>query len=196
MALVAGTLECTGGGTSPVWNETFTFNLNGGESQLIITVMDEDLLKDDNLGRAEVPLHTVRVHGKDNMQAPLQRANAKKQRGHVSVLLKFTPTGGSGAAAAPPPVPLQQTAVWRPAPGLAPLQQQAPAPAGQAASPAGPQHLANGNRAPPGVQQPPPVGGAPIPNPAPEPTLTAREPEPPSSQREALNGGACAAAIL
>ncbi|GLC64448.1 hypothetical protein PLESTF_000167100 [Pleodorina starrii] len=112
------------GGTAPVWNETFVIIVNA-ETELSVTVKDENWGKDKLLGVASVSLATVRTHGEDRVHAPLWLSN-HKQKGFVSLVLRFTPAGApppAAAGAAPSPAastspafpqqqpPLQQGAV-------------------------------------------------------------------------------------
>eukprot|EP00198_Chlamydomonas_reinhardtii_P007801 XP_001697138.1 predicted protein [Chlamydomonas reinhardtii] len=124
------------GGTSPVWNETFTINVNT-ETNFNLTVYDEDPGKDDLIGKALVSIAAVqhrlgghaqpslcraRAHGTDKLQVPLLRPSGK-EKGFVSMTLKFTAAAGGPPAYSQPEQP-QQAAYGQaqPPPGY-PVQQ-------------------------------------------------------------------------
>mmetsp|Transcript_14112 Transcript_14112/g.30604 ORF Transcript_14112/g.30604 Transcript_14112/m.30604 type:complete len:300 (-) Transcript_14112:867-1766(-) len=123
------------GGTSPVFNETFVFNVINDNS-LIVEVYDSDMFKDDHLGTAVVDLARAREKRVDLVQAPVTRPKTKKTKGFVSISMEFTPQsaihGAPAAAAFPEPV---KPRVAAPPPGYPP--HGAPAPGYPGAPPPG-----------------------------------------------------------
>eukprot|EP00798_Chlamydomonas_sp_ICE-L_P031352 gene31352-6508_t len=80
-----------GAGTSPVWDETFTFNVIN-ENMLEITLFDAEAFSaDDELGSASISLAKARIHLEDKLQAPVIRPKSRKQKGYVSITLQFEP---------------------------------------------------------------------------------------------------------
>lgn len=117
------------GGRHPVWNETFEFNVIN-ENEIVVTIMDEDTLtRDDTIGTARVSLVKARESGADHVQAPvLVSAKSSKQRGFISVRLKYIPNQALKAQPAQQP---QQQAAQQPqqhgAPWAAPAGYGGPA---------------------------------------------------------------------
>ncbi|KAL6760669.1 C2 domain-containing protein [Haematococcus lacustris] len=83
------------GGKSPVWNETFHFNLVN-DNTLNIEVMDEDMLSDDFIGKVSVSLSDVRVRRNMNLQAPVL-SHSGKPHGFLSLELHFEPNVAAGS---------------------------------------------------------------------------------------------------
>jgi len=50
-------------GLTPVWTDTFTHQLTGGESTLNLTVFDVDTMSNDVVGQAVIPLNEVMTRG-------------------------------------------------------------------------------------------------------------------------------------
>jgi Ca2+-dependent lipid-binding protein len=48
---------------SPVWNQTFNFNLRKGEDHLHIKVYDEDVVGKDSIGSAKISLRKIQQAG-------------------------------------------------------------------------------------------------------------------------------------
>lgn len=80
-----------GGGAHPVWNEKFHFKVDQ-ENEVILTIMDDDLLKDDTIGTCWIPLGQVKQLGQQTLQVPV---NMKKgaQKGSVIVHMTYIRPG-------------------------------------------------------------------------------------------------------
>lgn len=139
------------GGRNPVWNETFSFNIIN-ENALQVEVYDEDTLsRDDFLGSCSISFARARALGADTMEAPVISKHSHKQRGFVSVTLKWMPNSalrpaggcyGHGYAAPMMAAPAQPHAQYLPAspysvapPPAYPYGAAPPAFAGYAAGP-------------------------------------------------------------
>eukprot|EP00878_Enallax_costatus_P020228 GHUV01021377.1.p1 GENE.GHUV01021377.1~~GHUV01021377.1.p1 ORF type:complete len:290 (+),score=84.45 GHUV01021377.1:124-993(+) len=79
---------CTDGGTKPVWNETFRFNNVEYSSELIITIKNENVLADDVIGAARVPLQRVQQAGTESGAFPVMTP-AGQQKGIVQITLTY-----------------------------------------------------------------------------------------------------------
>ncbi|KAH7862381.1 hypothetical protein Vadar_004147 [Vaccinium darrowii] len=85
----------SGKGTTPEWNETFSFTLSDSVEEIKIKIMDSDnFSEDDFVGEAIIPLGPAFVEG----SIPPTAYNVVKDqefRGEVKVGLTFTPERGS-----------------------------------------------------------------------------------------------------
>lgn len=78
------------GGKNPIWNETFTFQIND-ELEATAELYDEDLLTaPDLLGTVSIDLAKLRSKLKDHIELPVITKN-EKHRGLLVVKLAFTP---------------------------------------------------------------------------------------------------------
>jgi Ca2+-dependent lipid-binding protein len=98
----------TDGGKSPVWNETFTFNVIN-ENSAELTIMDEDTMSaDDTIGSAVVPFAKAREQGTCTIQSPVITKKGK-QHGMIQVVMTFVPNDSlkpkKGKKAVYPPAP-------------------------------------------------------------------------------------------
>ncbi|MFE2554339.1 C2 domain-containing protein [Streptomyces sp. NPDC059355] len=73
-------------GSDVTWNETFTFTAQSTESDLDLQLMDDDLLKDDRIGRARIPVRDILIG--ETRESWYQVGEGSKARGEV--LLKIT----------------------------------------------------------------------------------------------------------
>jgi hypothetical protein len=120
---------------SPPSQETFSFNLIN-ENTVEIKIMDEDTLtKDDVIGECMVSLARAREQGRDSVQVPVVSSRSKKQRGFVSVSLKFH-TNASLKPAQQHPAQPQQPQYYAHAAYAHAAHHPAPAPYGYAYPPA------------------------------------------------------------
>jgi len=82
------------GGTEPEWDQTFIFDLFGTEETLDLEVWDEDLLVDDSIGVAKIPLlallHPEKV-GKDAWHKIFKKDNTVQERGEIMLSATFKP---------------------------------------------------------------------------------------------------------
>ncbi|KAM0949451.1 putative C2 domain-containing protein [Dioscorea sansibarensis] len=87
----------SGKGSDPEWNETFTFNVSGGVSELKIKLMDSDSgSNDDFVGEATISLEALFTEGEGNI--PVTIYNVIKDQeycGEIKVGLSFTPEEGN-----------------------------------------------------------------------------------------------------
>jgi hypothetical protein len=86
------------GGTNPKWEQAFLFNVKGLDEKAILhfQVFDEDVLSDDKIGRADIPLSGVAQHTDKKDGAWIQLVdfdNFKKIAGYVRIGVKFDGTG-------------------------------------------------------------------------------------------------------
>ncbi|XVF52853.1 hypothetical protein PTKIN_Ptkin05aG0052000 [Pterospermum kingtungense] len=81
----------SGKGSDPEWNETFSFNLSEGVSELKLKIMDSDTgSQDDFVGEATIPLEPLFMEG----SLPPTVYNVVKDeeyRGEIKLGLTFTP---------------------------------------------------------------------------------------------------------
>lgn len=81
----------TDNGSTPEWNETFLFTVNGHVSELNLKIMDKDTFTaDDCIGEANIPLSVVFEEG----SLPPTSYNVVKDgefKGEIRVGLTFTP---------------------------------------------------------------------------------------------------------
>lgn len=85
------------GGTTPHWNETHTFNLNGfkSDAKLRVAVYDKDLIKDDSIGVAKIPLSELfenQSRGKHYYQL-VEKHHSRRIAGYVGIIAKFDGAG-------------------------------------------------------------------------------------------------------
>ncbi|KAI9499618.1 C2 domain-containing protein [Zychaea mexicana] len=78
---------------NPVWNETFTFNIQEGshDKKLYLKVMDKDLMSDDKIGEAKVKIADI-VEGQafdDWVKLPAKLGLSS--HGEVHIRVEFTP---------------------------------------------------------------------------------------------------------
>ncbi|XP_042516161.1 leucine-rich repeat extensin-like protein 6 [Macadamia integrifolia] len=124
------TRTCTDGGTNPVYEEKFMFNLIEGLRELNINVWNSNTLSsDDFIGSGKVPLHKVLSQGFDDASWTIVD---RKERfsGEVKLMLQYThatersmASNGNSAspAVAPPPgtttpYPYPMSTTYYPAP--------------------------------------------------------------------------------
>ncbi|XP_057846453.1 elicitor-responsive protein 3-like [Cryptomeria japonica] len=81
-----------GGGTEPVWNEAFIFDISEGDYDVNIRIIDQDKFSsDDFVGEVNIPLEAVFENG---IIPPSQYRVVlmdKTYSGQIKVALKFTP---------------------------------------------------------------------------------------------------------
>lgn len=152
------TKTATDAGKNPVWNQSFAINVIN-DNTLDLTIMDDNVGKDDIIGTAVVQLARAREHGSDTIQAPVY-TKSHKQHGFVSVRLQFAKNSAlkSGGHGAPPPgYPGAVPPGYPPAHGAAPPGYPAPFGAPSAPPAPYPQPQPQGFGAPPpGHGYPPP----------------------------------------
>ncbi|CAG8580302.1 30466_t:CDS:2 [Racocetra persica] len=81
------------GDLSPVWNESFTFQVEDGKHKLHLDVYDSDEgKKDDSLGITTIDLKDVFEKGKDEKTVDLSSSSLffPKAQGKITVQLEFT----------------------------------------------------------------------------------------------------------
>ena len=82
-------------GKTPNWQESFSFNINQGESLLEVQIFDKDhASSDDYVGTAHIDLRDIFQRGNVSQNFPVSREN--KEAGHVFIVLEFHPSGGQG----------------------------------------------------------------------------------------------------
>eukprot|EP01029_Cantina_marsupialis_P007661 TRINITY_DN1863_c0_g1_i1.p1 TRINITY_DN1863_c0_g1~~TRINITY_DN1863_c0_g1_i1.p1 ORF type:complete len:1949 (+),score=644.05 TRINITY_DN1863_c0_g1_i1:310-5847(+) len=79
---------------NPVWNETFKFNVTNGERIVGLRVMDEDIGRDDFLGRLDLPVSRFHSFSGDEVVLTLPLLNKslkkdKKSRGTITLSGKW-----------------------------------------------------------------------------------------------------------
>ena len=80
-------------GKTPNWQESFSFNINQGESLLEVQIFDKDhASSDDYVGTAHIDLRDIFQRGNVSQNFPVSREN--KEAGHVFIVLEFHPSGG------------------------------------------------------------------------------------------------------
>jgi len=89
------------GGANPVWNESHTFNLNGlkSDTKLRVAVYDKDLIKDDSIGVAKIPLSELFANqskGKHYYQL-VEKHHSRRIAGYVGIIAQFDGAGIGGA---------------------------------------------------------------------------------------------------
>lgn len=126
------------GGTNPVFNEVFRFNIIN-ENSFNVVLKDDDIGKDDMIGQGQGDLAKVRMNKTDRVQI-MMNTHKGKQKGFVSINLSFEPNSGMKPAGAP---------------GAAPYAQPPPQYAYPQAPPPGQPYY------PPAYVQPPPYGAQP-----------------------------------
>ena len=77
------------GGKEPVWNQTFSFELNGTESTFLAQVSDEDVGEDDLVGTATVRIQDVLKPGKPEVWINI--SNNAKNTGQIAFSATFVP---------------------------------------------------------------------------------------------------------
>jgi hypothetical protein len=82
------------GGVNPVWEQAFTFNLDGKEEFLHIMINDKDVLTDDCIGRADIALVSLAETSEPQWFAVVDRSNFKKLCGKIQLTGDFKGTGG------------------------------------------------------------------------------------------------------
>jgi len=116
-----------GAGTQATFNQAFIFNLEGKEDSLHVRVMDEDLIKDDQVGRVDIPLKTAAAATGPVWYQLVDFDNFKKITGQVHLKVEFVGTGGpavaAAAAAAPAKSPVAAVSPMAGAPAAAVMQQ-------------------------------------------------------------------------
>jgi hypothetical protein len=85
------------GGRNPVWNETHTFDLNGlkSDSNLRISLWDKDVIKDDSIGIAKIPLSELFAHqskGKHYYQL-IEKHHDRRIAGYIGIIAQFDGAG-------------------------------------------------------------------------------------------------------
>ncbi|MFD6187488.1 C2 domain-containing protein [Streptomyces goshikiensis] len=73
-------------GSAVTWNETFTFTAQSAENDLRLQVLDEDLLKNDLIGQARIPVQDILIG--ETRESWYSVGEGPKARGEV--LLKIT----------------------------------------------------------------------------------------------------------
>jgi len=109
------------GGTTPSWEQSFIFNLEGKEDSVHFHVWDKETLSDDSVGRADLNLKTGIKYNVQEWYQLVDKDNFSKKTGEVLLTFTFTGTGGPSAptttaTATPTPTPVVQQ----------PVQQQQP----------------------------------------------------------------------
>jgi hypothetical protein len=102
-------------GCNPTFNQSFIFNLEGKEDSLHINVLDEDLVSDDHIGRADINLLNLVKTDKQTAYQLVSKDDFKKITGELILKVEsFVGTGAPNPAvhAAPvtatTPAPMQQ----------------------------------------------------------------------------------------
>jgi hypothetical protein len=116
------------GGKTPVWDQSFIFNLKGVKLAEVfhLTCWDEDLMSDDMIGRADVPLsHLVSKRGTKPFDIQLvDKDNFKKIAGYITMTVEFDGTGAppleTDKLEAPKETPRPTTPTTTPTPSTAP----------------------------------------------------------------------------
>jgi hypothetical protein len=89
------------GGKTPVWDQSFIFNLKGVKVAEVfhLTCWDEDMMSDDMIGRADVPLsHLLIKRGPKPFDIQLvDKDNFKKIAGYINMVTEFDGTGAPPA---------------------------------------------------------------------------------------------------
>lgn len=88
------TKTCNDGGSNPVFDETFNFNVID-DNTLELEIFDEEMGKDEALGTASLTFSRARETGSDAVEVPLISKQGKQQ-GFISIKMHFTPQGGQG----------------------------------------------------------------------------------------------------
>jgi len=79
------------GGSIPVWNETFTFDLFGAEDSLDLEVWDEDFISDDEIGKVKIPLSFLLDPEKIGHEMAHKLYKNEKERGEIYLTATFKP---------------------------------------------------------------------------------------------------------
>jgi len=82
-------------GTNPTFNQSFIFNLEGKEDALHVNVLDEDLVSDDHIGRADINLANLVKTDKPVAYQLVNKDDFKKVTGEL--ILKVESFVGTGA---------------------------------------------------------------------------------------------------
>eukprot|EP00898_Chlorokybus_atmophyticus_P001825 jgi/Chlat1/2643/Chrsp178S02481 len=84
------TRTATDQGTRPVWNEKFTFQVTEGVHEVVVDIYNANILNDDFIGSARIPLLKAFNSMSDTSAYPVFRKSGK-QHGVLNASLKFTP---------------------------------------------------------------------------------------------------------
>lgn len=84
------------GGTRPVWDQMFVFQLEGPETEMQIEVWDQDMGPDDSVGVGTVNLAPVRGLMQQQVQVELHRRVSRKKQGVVHMQMSFVPASSRG----------------------------------------------------------------------------------------------------
>jgi hypothetical protein len=80
------------GGTAPVWEQSFIFNLNGKEDVLHLHCWDKETISDDSIGRADIPLKQLKFN-KSEWYPVVDKDNFSKVTGSILMTVSFVGTG-------------------------------------------------------------------------------------------------------
>ncbi|KAG2494661.1 hypothetical protein HYH03_007177 [Edaphochlamys debaryana] len=80
------------GGRCPVWNESFEFHCVHHHSVEIL-IKDSDILRDELIGIATIPLEAVRHKGHDHVSVPVVCGKHGSHHGHLSAVLVWAHSG-------------------------------------------------------------------------------------------------------
>lgn len=123
------TKTISGGHTTPKFNQSFIFNLEGKEDLFHANVYDHETLgSDDHVGRCDISLDKLDITDKPNWYDLRDKNNFTKIAGYICLTCKFDGTGWPNqTTVAPTPAPAPAPApAAAPAPAPAPIQQQQP----------------------------------------------------------------------
>ncbi|CAF0839417.1 unnamed protein product [Didymodactylos carnosus] len=76
---------------SPVWNETFHFNLLKGQDHLKLKVYDEDIIGKDSIGSAKVNLKDVFATGHFDQWVKLPAHLGLGSHGEIHIIINYVP---------------------------------------------------------------------------------------------------------
>lgn len=129
---------------SPVWEQSYIFNLEGREELLHANVWHSAALSDDNIGRMDLPLDSLDLSGRPRWYQLKNKSDFTKQTGELSMSIVFegsglpagsvafttnasrtSPVSPSAAAASASPAPVIAAQVaFTSSPSPPPVQQQ------------------------------------------------------------------------
>ena len=78
------------GTLSPVWNESFTFDIVHGRDNLLVVVTDKDHLSTDEMvGQCQISLQDLRDQMKHDQWCDLTDKNGKAEKGRIRLMLQW-----------------------------------------------------------------------------------------------------------
>eukprot|EP01137_Pigoraptor_chileana_P028277 Opistho-2@11989 len=113
------------GGKNPSWHQTFTFNVSEGMDKLHLEAWDEDTVRDDFIGWAEIPLYPAfQSYTNDGWHNIVTQTN--RGAGKIHLVLNFRPGAVPGYGAPQPMGYPQQQPYYPPQQQYPPPQQYPP----------------------------------------------------------------------